>query len=142
MKECQKLSKELNIEKHVRFLGRLEQKEVAKKMSESDIFVLASIVLEDGRTESLGMVLAEAGASGLPLIGSNVGGIPEIVINNKTGLTFEEKNYHELSEKISSLIENTKTRKEMGSTASKFTKKNYNTKVQNQLLKNYYEKIL
>lgn len=50
------------------------------------------------------MVLQEAQASGLPVIGSRTGGIPDVIIENKTGLLFDEGDYHDLAKKIKSLI--------------------------------------
>lgn len=69
---------ENNLTLKVQFLGSLPQAEVSKWMRMSKVFVLPS--LEEG----LGVVLLEALASGTPCIGSEVGGIPD-VINNDVG---------------------------------------------------------
>ena len=52
------------------------------------------------RTESGGLVNYEAQAAGCIAIGSNVDGIPEYIINNKTGLIFETENIEDLSNKL------------------------------------------
>jgi len=62
------------------------------------LFVLPSIA------ETQGLVLQEAQASGIPVIGSAVGGIPEVIIDNETGLLFKNKDYHDLAEMIRKLI--------------------------------------
>jgi glycosyltransferase involved in cell wall biosynthesis len=59
-----------------------------------DIFVLPSY------SEGLPLVLIEAMANGLPVVASRVGGIPEIIEHNKSGLLFEAGNYNQLAEKI------------------------------------------
>ena len=51
-----------------------------------DLFVLPSIVDSQGNTEGLGVVLLEAMACKLPVIGSNIGGIPDIIQDKETGI--------------------------------------------------------
>jgi glycosyltransferase involved in cell wall biosynthesis len=63
----------------VRFLGPQSQQQVAERMREADAFVLSS------QFENLPVVLLEAVASGLPIVATNVGGVPEIV-DDTTGV--------------------------------------------------------
>ena len=72
--------KKNRLEKRVRFHGQLNQWDVYKLMLESDLFVLNSSY------EGLPHVIVEAMYANLPVICSNVGGCPEIVKNNRTGL--------------------------------------------------------
>ena len=58
----------------------------------------------NGQTEALGVVLLEAMASGTPVIGSNVGGIPDIIHNNYNGFLVMERSPEELSAKIIELL--------------------------------------
>jgi N-acetyl-alpha-D-glucosaminyl L-malate synthase BshA len=69
--------KELGIEERVHFLGR--QDDVAQVISLADIMLLPS------EKESFGLVALEAMACGVPTIGSNAGGIPELVTHGETG---------------------------------------------------------
>lgn len=73
-----------------------------------DVFVLPSI------KEGLPYVLLEAGLAELPVIASKVGGIPEIIENQKTGLLIEPKNPEAMAEAIENLINDEKLRKEFG----------------------------
>ena len=70
----------------VRFVGTVSPGERPLYFGGSDIFVLPSIVDSRGETETLGMVLMEAMASGLPCIATWVGGVPEIVADGVSGL--------------------------------------------------------
>jgi len=68
--------------------------------------VLPSITDSQGNTEGLGVVLLEAMACKLPVIASNIGGIPDIVNDGETGLLVPEKDTIGMSQSIIKLIEN------------------------------------
>ena len=72
----------------------------AKYLKNFDIFVLPSL------KEGLPYVILEAGLAGLPVIASNVGGIPEIIENGKEGLLVHPANPEELAAAIKKLVEN------------------------------------
>ncbi|MHB8904889.1 MAG: glycosyltransferase family 4 protein [Melioribacteraceae bacterium] len=63
-------------------------------------------VVVPSREESLGLVILEAGLMGKAVIASNVGGIPEIIDDDKSGLLFENGNYFQLAELLNKLIIN------------------------------------
>lgn len=86
----------LKIAKNVKFEGyRANSFESLKEM---DIFVLPS------RTEGCPIVILEAMAMGLPVIATNVGGNPELVINNETGFLIPYDDAEKMAEKILLLI--------------------------------------
>jgi glycosyltransferase involved in cell wall biosynthesis len=69
----------LSLTDRVRFLGEVSQEELATWMRRSAVLVLPSL------SEGLGRVLVEAMATGTPVIGTRVGGIPEVVRDGETG---------------------------------------------------------
>lgn len=85
-----------------------------------DIFVMAS------KLESFGLVYAEAMACGIPVIGTNVGGIPEVITHGKCGYIIEPDNAVELSKYIEMLIETPKLRKKMGRNGIKIVNSKFN----------------
>jgi glycosyltransferase involved in cell wall biosynthesis len=89
---------EHNLEDHVFFLGTKSQQEVSRLMRKAKLFILPSI--EEGQ----GAVLVEAMSSGTPCIGSNVGGIPD-VISEDVGMLFEPGNSKELFKAISCMLD-------------------------------------
>lgn len=95
----EEISKKLGIDKKVIFLGRVSDTVLSNIYSASDCFVLPSL-----KTESFGLVLAEAMACQCPVIGSNVGGIPFVI--GKSGILVRPNDPTELAKKISFLIEN------------------------------------
>jgi len=102
------LVKELNVEGNVKFLGFITEEEKYAYYKSIDIFVLPSLF------EPFGIVLLEAMACGKPIVASNVGGIPYIVEDGKTGLLFESENVEDLAEKIVTLLKDKESREKMG----------------------------
>ena len=90
----------------IKFLGAKTHEELKTIYASSDIFVAPSITAKDGDKEGFGLVFLEAMASGLPVIGSNSGGIPSIVKDGENGFLVEEKDVKDLQEKIEILIRN------------------------------------
>lgn len=72
-KDMEDLASSLGVSDMISFLGNVTAEEVREKLLSSDIFLLVS------RTEGLPRAVVEAMAMGLPCIGSNVGGIPELL---------------------------------------------------------------
>ena len=101
----EKLIEELNLEGDVIFAGYIEDIDLPKYYDSADVFVLPSINIK-GQTEALGVVLLEAMASGTPIIGSNVGGIPDIIKDGYNGFLVPEKSPEGLADKIIQLLSN------------------------------------
>lgn len=75
------------------------------------------VVLPSEWYENNPRTIIEAFASGKPALGARIGGIPELVRDGETGLTFEPGNANDLAEKISMLLGNSALRIEMGKNA-------------------------
>lgn len=113
------LIKELALEGTVSILKNVSDNELLKLYNSSDLFILPSVVDSQGNTEGLGVVLLEAMACGLPVIGSNVGGITDIIKDGLTGLLVEEKDFIGISGSIITLIENENLREELSNKGHK-----------------------
>ena len=96
---------ELGAQKHIIFHGSVSENMLHTLYEAAHIFILPSIDLKDGyHVETQGVVIQEAQASGIPVIASKTGGIPEVIQDNITGLLFDEGDANSLTEKISQLI--------------------------------------
>jgi len=96
----------LGLKDYVRFLGWRE--DIPEILSISDIVVVPSL------TEGFGIVVLEAYASGKPVIATNVGGLPEIVENNVSGLLVPPQDSETLAEAIIKLVVDKNLREAMG----------------------------
>jgi N-acetyl-alpha-D-glucosaminyl L-malate synthase BshA len=76
--DAERESRELAVDGDVRFLGRIDT--VATLLQQSDLFLLPS------QSESFGLAALEAMACGVPVVGSRVGGLPELIQDGVTGL--------------------------------------------------------
>ncbi len=132
----------LGISKYVKFLGALKQDEVITLYKQSHIFLLPCVTASDGDREGQALVLQEAQAVGLPVISTLHNGIPEGVLNGKSGFLVPERDINALTEKIEYLIEHPEVWQEMGKVGRKFVEDNYNNKILNQKLAKIYESLM
>lgn len=68
------------------FHGRQKQERIAQLLQDADVLVAPSVPTSDGRREGIPVVLIEAMSSGVPVVASNISGIPELVLDEGTGL--------------------------------------------------------
>ena len=101
------LARELGLANEVRFLGALDRSSVARRYREADLFTLPST------SEAFGNVFAEALASGLPVVGTTVGGIPELVEHGLHGLLVPPGEPAALADAIRTLADDPQRRREM-----------------------------
>ena len=126
--ELIKLSHQLGIGDRVRYIGNATNTEDFYSHL-FDINVLAS------REEAFPLTLLEGAASGLPNVGSRVGGIPEIIEDGINGYLFEKENITQLTDKLTLLISNENLRKSFGESGREKIEKSFS-------LQEYTNKIM
>jgi glycosyltransferase involved in cell wall biosynthesis len=87
-------------------------------------------------------VLIEAMASKKPCIGSNLDGIPEVIVNGVTGYLFTPGNSEDLADKMEILINNKRLRIQMGNEGFKRVNDHFNTDLFLKRTKNFYDKVI
>lgn len=92
---------------------------VADLLKAFDIFLLPSL------KEGLPYALLEAGAAGLPIIATNVGGVTEVIEDMRTGIVIKEKRSKEIAEAVTFLIKHEHKRKEFGERILETVQKEY-----------------
>ena len=123
----------------VRFLGALPHAEALDWMRGAAMLVLPSIRTTTGRTEGLGMVLLEAAATGVPIIGSRVGGIPEAVRDGETGFLVPPQDPAALARRIGDLLDDPALRARMGRAARRFVEQHFDSRRQTTRLEALYD---
>jgi glycosyltransferase involved in cell wall biosynthesis len=93
------------------FLGYVDYERINYLYAYADIFVLPSL------TESFPLVLLEAMASGVPVIASRVGGVPEMIEHLSNGVLVEPRNPHALADSIELLLDKPALRKKLSKKA-------------------------
>ena len=110
LNDCKKLAEELNLSHRIRFVGLIE--EIHTFYRQLDIFVLPSI-----SSEGLPMTILEAMATGLPVIASDIAGIPEVIQNEKNGILSPPQDVQALTSAIEKIANHTSLRRELGQNA-------------------------
>jgi len=92
--------KSLKLEEKIFFAGSVLNKELPGYYADADIFIGPSIQADGGDTEGFGLTFVEAAMSGCLVIGTDVGGIRDIIQDGETGFIVPQKNPQVLAEKI------------------------------------------
>ena len=126
--------KDLGIEERFKFKGFLKSPQIAEELISSGIYILPTYM--DNSPNSL----CEAMAVGMPVIASNVGGIPSLINNGENGLLFEAGNADDLYHKIKLLLKNKELAiKIAANAATTAMKRNYPESVAKRTLEIYNE---
>lgn len=119
-----------NTPPNVSFPGPFNHRDLSGFYRRGRFLVVPSLCLE-----TFGLVAAEAMSHGLPVIASNIGGLPEVVENGLTGYLFAPGNVKELTDKIQHLWKNPDLCRAMGRNGREKVRRQYTPKI-------YYEKLL
>jgi N-acetyl-alpha-D-glucosaminyl L-malate synthase BshA len=128
------LAEELGLKNHVRFLGG--QDLVESLLCKADLFLLPSA------SEAFGLAALEALSCGVPVVGSIVGGLPELVIDGEVGYLAPIGDVESMAAHSLEILTDDKLRKEMGLNARKVSLEKYETKKVIQEYFDFYKEVL
>jgi glycosyltransferase involved in cell wall biosynthesis len=103
-----------NLTEHVIFQGQRTRQEIAEFLKKSDVLALPSIPTSSGRREGIPVVLMEAMASGIPVVASNISGIPELVENEVSGLLLQPRDPEALASALLQLYQDPSLSRRLG----------------------------
>jgi colanic acid/amylovoran biosynthesis glycosyltransferase len=109
----------------VTLLGARTQDEIIELLAEASIFVLPAIYDRHGDSDNLPTVIAEAMASGLPVVSTRVAGIPEMVYPGQNGFLVPEKDVAELARGLRALMEEPSLRQRFGQASRKLAQEKF-----------------
>jgi glycosyltransferase involved in cell wall biosynthesis len=115
----------LGITRHVAFLGARPQTVLLEEYAAAQVFALAPVVTADGDRDGIPNVLAEAMASGIPVISSSISGIPELILDGVTGALVPPGNPAALADRLERLLLDAGERGRLGSTGRQWVSCNW-----------------
>ena len=126
----EKFISENNLENKIKLLGYLRQEEIREYIKNSRFVVLPSVWYENCPYSIL-----ETMEIGKPIIGANIGGIPELIEESKNGYLYKYDYIDMLTEKLKILFNEEKKVRDFSEESKKLFEKNYNSDI-------YYNKLL
>lgn len=130
------LASKLNILDKIQFIGHVDYQNVPIELSKIDIYVALS------RDESFGVAIIEAGAAYRPVVVSNVGGLPEVTMENITGLIVPKENPQAAANAIEQLVLNPTLRKNMGISGRQHVESSYSWDESLNIMMKLYQDII
>jgi colanic acid/amylovoran biosynthesis glycosyltransferase len=113
------LAAQAGISTRVHFHGQQKRERIAQLLQDADVLVAPSVPTSDGRREGIPVVLIEAMSSGVPVIASNLSGIPELVVDEQTGLLTPPGDVAALTNALERYYHNAALRKRLGHSGRK-----------------------
>ena len=122
---------------HIKLMGQLISDDVKAQMKNARFLVFPS-----RWHEPFGMTLLEASACGIPAVAARIGGVPELVLEDETGLLFDPQNLEELAAKADWAWNNPAEMAAMGSAARQLYLQRFTAEKNYELLMNIYQAAL
>jgi len=119
LNSCINLVNYLNIKDSVEFVGVIKPEEFVRYLEESLAFVQHSITAESGDMEGTPLSILESSAASLPVISTLHAGIPDVIINGKSGILIEEHDVRGMGEAMIRILSDVKLAREMGAIGRK-----------------------
>src|SRR6266567_5031583 len=105
---------QLGLQNRVALPGAKPQWDIRQRLAAANVFVLASVVDSQGGMDNLPTVIMEAMATGLPVISTDIGGIPEMVVQNETGFLVQPGDAVALAGAIEKVIDDRSLAQRLG----------------------------
>ena len=115
----EQLARECGVRQKTHFAGYVTEEEKWSLLQSADVFVMPSRVKPNEQHEGFGLAFVEAGAFGMPSVGTRCGGIPEAVLDGETGILVDPESPSRLAEALTFLYNDLRKRKEMGEAGRK-----------------------
>jgi glycosyltransferase involved in cell wall biosynthesis len=109
-----RLIKDLSVEDTVNLYGAVTQEELRDIFKKATVFALPCLVVDNGDRDGIPNVLVEAMSMRVPVISTDISGIPELIDNNINGLLVPEKNAEAMADAIERLLMNPALRQQLG----------------------------
>ena len=132
----------LHLEDQVSLAGSLSQNDVRQRLSNSDLFVLACVETNKGGRDGIPVAMMEALAMEVPVVSTNVSGIPELIKHESTGLLVRDKDVDGLVFMINQVVHNNKLRVRLQRNGRKLVNDQFNIEENAKDLANSFHKVI
>jgi colanic acid/amylovoran biosynthesis glycosyltransferase len=138
--ECE--TQKLGLREKVRFIGFLNQNDLHELYSRAHLFIHPSEITPDLNQEGVPNSMLEAMATGLPVVATRHGGIPEAIEDGVSGFLVEEGDAHSLAERMLQLAGNRELRDSMGAAGAKQVREKFDSARGIAVLEDCYRNVL
>lgn len=138
---CKDLVRAIGIEGSVNFVGRIDREQHKILLNESTVFIQHSKVAENGDSEGTPVAILEASAAGLPIVSTLHAGIPDIVIDGKTGFLVPENDVDLMSKKMIELLLDKEKAIEFGENGRQYVSENFSLEKHIEIISKYIKSI-
>lgn len=126
---CSNLVRYWNLENNVHLMGAKDQSEIIPYFSKVKAFVQHSITASNGDMEGSPVAIIEASAAALSVISTKHAGIPDIVVDGKTGLLVDEHDVDGMAQNMIRILEDNNMAKELGCAGRNYAKENFSMEI-------------
>lgn len=133
------LAQSLGLKEYVEFCGSVNSDRVVEMLNDADILVLPSITGPHGEQEGLPNSLKEAMSIGVPVIATNIGGIPELVEDGRTGRLVAEKDPRAITKALQAMIANWESVADITAAARAKVELEFDSRLLNDRLEQVYK---
>jgi glycosyltransferase involved in cell wall biosynthesis len=134
------LRRTLNLEGHVDLLGKLSFTDTKTWLYRATLLVMPSVIAPSGDTDGLPTVIIEAMASALPVIGTTIGAIPEVVFDGKTGILVPANAPKQLADQVERLFKNDSFRILLGAAGRTLVAESFNLSRKAKILSELFDR--
>jgi glycosyltransferase involved in cell wall biosynthesis len=133
--KLRKLTRQYGIEDNVSFIGYFPDEKLPNLYAAADIFVLPALY------ENFPFAILEAQSTGLPVVSTRVGGIPELIIDNHTGLLVDPGDHEQLADAIMKLLQDSSFAQELGRKARQVIEEKFALPLVTSQVVDLYQKV-
>lgn len=141
-KQLESLVSRLDVTDHVFLTGACTHETVIETMKQAHIFILSSVTAANGQQDNGPNVIKEAQASGMPVVATKSGAIPEIVQDGISGCLVSERDVDALADKLEFLINHQEIWADMGASGRSRVEKAFDLRVASETCAAVYQTLL
>ena len=138
----ERLAVDLGLGRTIRFAGAMAHRDLPEVLRSSDVLLAPSVTAADGDAEGTPVAILEAQACALPVVATRHAGIPEIVLDGKSGFLVEERDVAALGEKLAQLAESPRLRQSMGNAGRAIVTEKHDIDRLNRDLRRIYDRLV